>query len=146
MTSGEILLILVRAAHTLAAATWVGGAITFLVVGRPSAGSGLRSFAWLSAVCGWILVASGLAMTADRLTGVEVDLLYLALLAVKVGLAIAMFLAAGLLAPSALRRYGVAAPSRTQFRTPYVILTLGIGVYVLGAVLSILRTAAPVAR
>jgi cytochrome b subunit of formate dehydrogenase len=102
--TAEPLLVVARLAHTLAAATWVGGGIVYAVVGRPAPSAGARSFSWLAGLCGWVLLLSGGVLTFDRLSGTPLDGWYVALLALKLGVALAMFLVAGTLAPSAVVR------------------------------------------
>jgi putative copper export protein len=143
--SADLLLIVMRLAHLLAAAGWVGGAIAYAVAGRPAPGAGVRPFSWLAGLCTWILFLSGAALTADRLAGAPTGSLYVAVLALKVGLAIAMVLVAGALAPSAAARLRPRlAPSARRPRSgplwlsrPYVVLGLGVAIYALGAVLAV---------
>ena len=149
MSAGDLLLVLVRTAHLLAAAAWVGGSIVYAVSGRPAPGAGGRPFAWVVRLCTWALILSGAAMVVDRLAIAATSPFYLAGLALKVGLAIAMFGLAGSLVPSAarLRRPGppaAAAPSGRPawLTTPYLILELGVLVYLLGAVLAVTYTRA----
>jgi putative copper export protein len=154
LSAGDVLLVLVRTAHLLAAASWVGGALAYAVSGRPAPGAGARPFAWIVRLCTWALILSGVVITVDRLAIAATSPLYLGGLALKVGLAIAMFLLAGSLAPSAAGRLRRALPRRpgsapaaaekTSRRlwltTPYLILELGVAVYVLGAVLAVAYT------
>ena len=143
--SGDLLLVTMRLAHLLAAAAWVGGAIAYAVAGRPAPGTGARPFGWLVGLCVWALFLSGVALTVDRLTDVQTSPLYVALLASKVGAAIAMAVLAGTLAPSAVARLRARldpAPARSPsgpiwLRRPYVVLGLGVVVYALGAVLAV---------
>lgn len=143
--SGDVLVVLARLAHMLAAAAWVGGGIVYATVGRPAPSAGARSFSWLARVCGWVLVLSGAVLTVDRLTGEPASAVYAGLLAAKLALAVAAFVLAGSMLPRALvrRRAGgalLAAPPRGWLRSHMVVLWLGIGVYVLGAALSVLYT------
>ena len=136
------MLAIVRVAHQLGAAAWVGGAIVYALVGRPAPGTGARSFAWLVSICTWVLALSGAVMTADRLTASqEASTLYVALLVLKVALALAMFIVAGTLVPSAVARLRVGQrPSLGQ--RPFLVLYMGIGVYVVGALLAVTYTRA----
>jgi len=152
VSAGDLLLVLVRTAHLLAAASWVGGTLAYAVSGRPAPGTGARPFAWIVRLCTWALILSGVVITVDRLAIAATSPLYLGGLALKVGLAIAMFLLAGSLAPSAAgrlrralpRRPAPAAAEKTSRRlwltTPYLILELGVAVYVIGAVLAVAYT------
>lgn len=134
-----------RAAHLLAAAAWVGGAIAYAVSGRPASGTAARPFAWLVRMCIWALVLSGAWLTADRLTGAAASPLYVGLLGLKVGLGVVMFVLAGALVPSRIARLRPArpapGPSRPVWLTPpYLVLALGVVVYLLGAMLAVLYT------
>jgi putative copper export protein len=147
LSGGDVLLVLVRTAHLLAAAAWVGGAIAYAVSGRPPPGAGARPFAWVVRVCSWALILSGAAMVVDRLVVAETSPLYLGGLGLKVGLAIAMFVLAGALVPSPARLPGVRRPGPPPRRpawltTPYLILELGLAVYLLGAALAVAYTRA----
>ncbi|HEY3079827.1 MAG TPA: hypothetical protein VGM69_07945 [Chloroflexota bacterium] len=151
MSGGDVLLVLVRATHLLAAAAWVGGAIAYAVSGRPAPGTGARPFSWIVRLCTWALMLSGAAMVVDRLVIAATSPFYLGGLGLKVGLAIAMFVLAGSLVPSAARprlaRRPTPPAARTPGRpawltTPYLILELGVVVYVLGAVLAVAYTRA----
>jgi putative copper export protein len=139
----ELLLICARAAHMLAAAAWVGGAIVYAIVGRPNLGTGKRSFPWLVGVCAWVLMLSGAVLTFDRLTGARASTLYALLLALKVGLALALFLLAGTLVPRRIVR--ARAPPTSEggawwLTTPFVILWVGVVIYALGASLAVVYT------
>jgi hypothetical protein len=142
----DLLLIGARAAHMLAAAAWVGGAIVYAVVGRPAAGTGKRSFSWLVGLCAWVLVLSGAVLTFDRLTGARASALYVLLLGVKVALALALFLLAGTLVPGRIARARTAgAPAtppagRWWLTRPFVVLWVGIAIYALGATLAVVYT------
>jgi len=140
--SGELLLVGMRMFHLLAAAAWVGGALAYAVAGRPAPGTGRRPFGWLVRVCTWVLALSGAALAFDRLTGADAATSYVAVLALKTALALAMFALAGTLAPSALRRARAArAPGPPKgpiwLSRPYLVLECGIAVYALGAVLAV---------
>jgi putative copper export protein len=140
--SGEILLVGMRLVHLLAAAAWVGGSIAYAVTGRPAPG-GRRSFSWLVGLCSWALFISGVALTVDRLTAVQTSPLYVGLLAAKVGLAVAMVLAAGALVPSTVARLRARLeppgqrPPPGWLSRPYLVLGLGLAVYAVGALLAV---------
>jgi putative copper export protein len=145
VTAGDVLLVVVRVVHQLAAAAWVGGAIAYAISGRPAPGGGARPFSWIVRVSTWALILSGGWITVDRLAIAETSPLYLAGLALKIALAIGMFVLAGALVPSALARVRRREPSpavplwRT---TPFLLLELGVAVYVLGALLAVAYTRA----
>ena len=145
MTAGDVLLVVVRLVHQLAAAAWVGGAIAFALSGRPAPGSGPYPFTWVVKISSWALILSGGWITVDRLAIAETSPLYLAGLALKVALALAMFILAGALNPSALARVRrrEPRPDVPLWRTsPYLVLWLGIAVYGLGALLAVAYTRA----
>lgn len=131
-----------RTAHMLAAAAWVGGAIAYAVSGRPAPGTGARPFAWLVRLCAWTLVFSGAWLTVDRLTGAAASPLYVGLLGLKVGLGVAMFVLVGALVPPRVARVRSATPPARPVwrRPPYLLLALGIAVYLVGATLAVLYT------
>lgn len=145
MTSGDVLLVLVRVVHQLAAAAWVGGSIAYALTGRPAPGTGARPFSLVVSISSWALILSGGWITVDRLAIAETSPLYLIGLALKIALAIGMFVLAGALNPSALARVRKREPRPDVplWRTsPYLVLWLGIAVYALGALLAVAYTRA----
>lgn len=144
----DLLLIAVRAAHLLAAAAWVGGALAYAVGGPPASSTGRRAFSRLVGICIWVLIVSGAVLTVDRLANARASSLYVALLALKILLAIGMFLVARLLAPPASGRRpspagaptsSPASPAgwRLWLTPPYLLLVMGVAVYAIGASLAI---------
>src|SRR5688572_2158526 len=125
VTAGDVLLVLVRVVHQVAAAAWVGGSIAYALTGRPTPSPGQRPFSWIVNVSAWALVLSGGWITVDRLAIAETSPLYLAGLALKVALAIGMFVLAGAINPSALARVRKRdpRPDVPLWRTsPYLVL------------------------
>ena len=105
MSVGDLFLLLVRWLHLLAATSWVGGSVFYLLVLRPAirrsgeSGSTLpaaiaREFRSLVGLCIAVLVLTGAILTFDRLTSPATDAAYVAALAVKVSLAVVMFVLA----------------------------------------------------
>ena len=105
MSISDVFLLLVRWLHLLAATAWVGGSVFYLLVLRPAirrsgeSGSTLlaavaREFRSLVGLCIAVLVLTGAIMTFDRLTSPATDAAYVATLAVKVSLAVVMFILA----------------------------------------------------
>ncbi len=97
-------MLLIRWAHAVAAVAWVGGIIFFHWVLSPSYRSAKPStdvtllrrqigshFRELVQLCTWAFVITGVLLTFDRLTKGSVGITYVALLAVKIGLAVWMF-------------------------------------------------------
>ncbi len=136
--------LIVRAAHTLAAAAWVGGNIFYLIVVLPV----LRSdptpaivtqiaahFRRLVNICMGILLLTGAFMTFDRLTQTTLGLPYLVVLILKIVSALVMFILAIYLAQSNIRRLAKRT-TRLSKAAPQLMLALGIWIFLLGALLN----------
>lgn len=143
--------LIVRFAHILAAATWVGGSILYLVVVMPALRKGNPApavaaqvaalFRRLVTICIGVLLLSGAFMVFDRLTQTTLGLPYLVVLSLKIVSALAMFIVAIYLGQSNIRRL---AKRSTRFSkaAPQFMLALGIFVFLLGALLNVLFEAA----
>jgi putative copper export protein len=143
--------LIVRFAHILAAATWVGGSILYLVVVLPALRKGdpapavaaqvAALFRRLVNICIGVLLLSGAFMVFDRLTQTTLGLPYLVVLSLKIVSALAMFIVAIYLGQSNIRRL---AKRSTRFSkaAPQLMLALGIFVFLLGALLNVLFEAA----
>ena len=143
--------LIVRFAHILAAATWVGGSILYLVVVLPALRKGdpapavaaqvAALFRRLVNICIGVLLLSGAFMVFDRLTQTTLGLPYLVVLSLKIVSALAMFIVAIYLGQSNIRRL---AKRSTRFSkaAPQFMLALGIFVFLLGALLNVLFEAA----
>jgi len=139
--------LIVRFAHILAAATWVGGSILYLVVVLPALRAGglataaaaqvAALFKRLVSICIGVLLLSGAFMVFDRLTQTTLGLPYLVVLTLKIVSALAMFIVAIYLGQSNIRRL---AKRSTRFSraAPQLMLALGIFVFLLGALLNVL--------
>jgi uncharacterized membrane protein len=139
--------LIVRFAHILAAATWVGGSILYLVVVLPALRAGgftpaaaaqvAALFRRLVSICIGVLLLSGAFMLFDRLTQTTLGLPYLVVLTLKIVSALAMFIVAIYLGQSNIRRL---AKHSTRFSkaAPQLMLALGIFVFLLGALLNLL--------
>lgn len=139
--------LIVRFAHILAAATWVGGSILYLVVVLPALRKGdpapavaaqvAALFRRLVNICIGVLLLSGAFMVFDRLTQTTLGLPYLVVLSLKIVSALAMFIVAIYLGQSNIRRL---AKRSTRFSkaAPQFMLALGIFVFLLGALLNVL--------
>jgi len=146
--------LIVRVAHTLAAATWVGGSVFYLVVVLPALRNGGATpaavasiaalFRRLVNVCMGVLLLSGAFMMFDRLTQTTLGLPYLIVLGLKIVSAIAMFILAIYLGQSSIRRLAKRS-TRLSRAAPQLMLALGIFVFLLGALLNCLfeATVAP---
>lgn len=142
--------LIVRAAHTIAAAAWVGGNIMYLVavipalrVASPSpevaviAGQIAALFRRMVNICMGVLLLTGGYLLFDRLTQTTVGLSYVIVLVLKVAAAIAMFVLALYLGQSNIRRLAKRS-TRLSRAAPQLMLALGILVFVLGALLNTL--------
>lgn len=137
--------LVVRVAHILAGATWVGGSIMYLLVvipalrmGGPAPAVAVKVavlFKQMVNVCICVLLLSGAYLTFDRLTQTTLGLPYLVVLGCKIALALAMFTLAVYIGQSNVRRL---AKRTTRFSktAPQLMLALGILVFLLGAVLN----------
>ena len=140
--------LIVRAAHTIAAAIWVGGNIFYLIVVIPALRSGGKEsgvaavaaqtaalFRRLVTICIGVLLLTGAYLMFDRLTQTTLGWPYLTVLGLKIAAALAMFVLAIYLGQSNLRRL---AKRRTRLSkaAPQLMLALGIIVFILGALLN----------
>ncbi len=142
--------LIVRVAHTLAAATWVGGSIFYLIVVLPALRSSESTpavaaqiaalFRRLVNICIGVLLLSGAFMTFDRLTQTMLGLPYLVVLGLKIVSALAMFILAIYLSQSNIRRLAKRSTRLSACfkmpRAPQLLLALGIWVFLLGALLN----------
>jgi uncharacterized membrane protein len=136
-----------RAAHILAAATWVGGNMMYLLVVVPAlrlAGPAPAVSAQVAAlfkrlvnVCVGVLLLTGVYLTFDRLTQTTLGLPYMIVLALKIIAALIMFVLAIYLAQSNIRRLAKRS-TRLSKVAPQLVLALGILVFLLGALLNAL--------
>lgn len=146
----EIRLIM-RAAHLIAAAAWVGGNIMYIAVIVPAlklagpapgvAGQIAARFRQLTTICMGVLLLTGAFLVFDRLTQTTLGWPYLVTLAVKIAVALVMFALALYVGQSNIRKL---AKRTTRFSqvAPQLILALGIVVFILGALLNLLFEAA----
>ncbi|HLI28823.1 MAG TPA: hypothetical protein VKZ60_17295 [Chloroflexota bacterium] len=136
-----LLLAVIRAAHGLTAAVWVGVSLAgvlspdWLAAARARGRVSLRGLAQFAL---WALVATGALLTLQRLADPAISTLYVVLLAAKLGVVAAMGLAAVVLPASPpggrpLTGWRQALAGRQRER---VLLGLGLGAYVLGSLLT----------
>ena len=142
----EIRLIM-RAAHILAAAAWVGGSIFYLAVALPAlrnggsapgvAGQIAALFKRVVNICMGVLLLSGAYLTFDRLTTTSLGWPYLVVLVLKITAALTLFVLAIYLGQSNRRRLAKRT-TRLSKAAPQLMLALGILVFLLGALLNTL--------
>lgn len=135
---------IVRVAHVLAGAVWVGGSIFYLLMTPALRGGGITTamagqiaglFRRMVNVCIGVLLLSGAYLTFDRLTQTTLGWPYLVVLALKIGVALVMFVLALYVGQSRVRRLAKRS-TRLSKAAPQLLLALGIVVFVLGALLN----------
>ena len=137
--------LIVRAAHIIAAAAWVGGSIMYMLVVIPALKLGgpapavatqiAALFKRMVNICIGVLLLSGAFLTFDRLTQTMLGWPYLLVLGLKITAALAMFIVALYLGQSNIRRLAKRS-SRLSKVAPQLLLALGILVFLLGALLN----------
>ena len=145
LDAASVLLVIVRAAHILAATAWVGGSIMYLVVVIPAlrlggatpavAGNVANLFKRMVNVCIGVLLLTGAYLAFDRLTQTTLGLPYLIVLVLKIAGAIGLFVLALYIGQSNIRRLAKRT-TRLSKAAPQLMLALGILVFILGAVLN----------
>lgn len=138
---------LMRAAHVLAGAAWVGGSIMYLVVVIPAlrlAGPAPKvsaaiaaNFKRLTSLCMGVLLLSGGYLIFDRLTQTTLGWPYLLTLLLKISAALAMFALAIYMGQSNVRKLAKRSTRFSQV-APQVMVGLGLLVFGLGALLNLL--------
>ncbi len=139
--------LLLRVAHAIAAAVWLGGGVYYLLALRPqlrNSDGDVRAFArnvqrefgeWAS-IATLIMIATGVILMFDRLTDGRGTAVYVVLLAVKIAAALVAFW----LARSFRRRKrqgGKAAAGGTpMIDRSWLMLSLGAIAFILGVTLS----------
>jgi uncharacterized membrane protein len=143
--------LIVRAAHIIAAAAWVGGSILYMVAIIPALRSGgpapavaaqiAALFRRMVNICMGVLLLSGAYLMFDRLTQTMLGWPYLVVLGLKIAIAIGMFVLAIYIGQSNVRRLAKRS-TRLSKAAPQLMLALGIIVFILGALLNGLFEAA----
>lgn len=162
MSAGDIFLLVVRWLHLVSAAAWVGGGLFYLVVLRPAVRRSPESaravnaaasseFRALVDTCIFVLLATGVILTVNRLTPGVGGVPYAVAVAIKIALAVWMFaLARGrhrrlalldsqVEGPVVLSRLGRVARAVSGYNA---IVILGIIVFLLSDLLKVLFEAA----
>lgn len=137
--------LLMRTAHILAAAAWVGGSIFYLVVVLPvqraggfgsSVGGQIAGlFRRMVNICVGVLLLTGTYLTFDRLTQTALGWPYIVVLGLKIVAALGMFVLAIYLGQSNIRKLAKRS-TRLSKVAPQLMLALGIVVFLLGAILN----------
>lgn len=145
--------VLMRTAHVVAAAAWLGGSIFYLLVllpslrlGGPAPGVATRAaalFRQLVNVCMGVLLVTGVYLIFDRLTSIEVGAVYLVTLGLKIVVALALFALAIAQAQQGVARLRAGRGALWK-AAPRLILALGLLAFLLGALLTGLFEVAPV--
>jgi len=139
--------LIVRAAHILAAAAWVGGNLFYMVVALPALREGgpapgvaakmAAAFRQMTNICIAVLLLTGVYLVFDRLTTTTLGWPYLVVLGIKIVLALCMFVLATYLGQSNIRKLAKRT-TRLSKAAPQLMLALGILVFALGALLNAL--------
>lgn len=147
--AGQVVL---RLAHGLAAAIWVGGGFYYVLAVRPRVRAAnddqsralssaiQREFGEWASVATIIMIASGVILMFERLSGGQGTTVYVGLLVIKIVAAVAAFWMAGVLKPPA--RGDHRRRSRTgTLDTAWLILGLSAAAFLIGALLTTLYPA-----
>ena len=112
----EIILLIIRWAHALAAVVWIGGSLFMLLAGRPAlrnadpeglVGRALAvEFRPIVTTAIAVLIVSGVILTVDRLTSDAAGMAYTIVLVAKIVLAVYAFGVAWLLPRRRVQRAG----------------------------------------
>ncbi len=137
--------VLMRTAHIVAGAAWIGGSIFYLVAllpGLRAGGAGPEVGAQVAArfrklvnVCMGVLLVTGVYLTFDRLASSVVGVAYVVVLGGKIAVALAMFALAVYQAQEGVSRLR-ARRGPLWKAVPRLILALGLLAFLLGAVLT----------
>jgi putative copper export protein len=144
-----VLLTLIRWLHAVAATVWVGGALFYIFALNPAlaelAPSDVRRalsrsvgqhFQEASQVAVAIIFLTGAVISVDRLSQPHLNRAYAVVLFSKIVLAVTMVLLAATLGSP--RRATQAKPRPAWLTAPYLIMFLGLAVYLLAIVLQVL--------
>ncbi len=129
MTLGEGFLLLLRWFHALAAVTWVGGSLFYVLALRPKRGQeaalgpeALSQFRGLVDTCIAVLIVTGTVMLFDRLTSAFTPTAYVVTVAIKIALALVMFA----VARRRWRQRGSQAASSPMPRQGLITMAMGL--------------------
>ena len=138
---------LMRALHVLAGSIWVGGSVMYLVVVVPALRMGgpapkvsaaiAAQFKRLTNLCIGVLLLTGGYLVFDRLSQTTLGWPYLIVLLAKILAALAMFALAFYMGRSDVRKLARRSTRLSQV-APELMVSLGILVFLLGALLNLL--------
>jgi putative copper export protein len=141
----EVGQIVLRLAHGLAAAVWVGGGAYYVLAVRPQvrievdestqefARAVQREFGEWASVATLVMIASGVVLMFERLSGGQGTALYVVLLVIKIVAAVIAFWITGALG---FRRRTRGQRRTGRFDTAWTALALSIVAFLLGALLT----------
>ena len=147
MSFPDVLLLIIRWIHALAAVAWVGGGLFYLLVLRPAVRDAGRDtveaigglgeqFRQLVNVAIGVLLVTGVVLTLSRLTSDYVGAPYIVVLIIKIVLALYMFYLVRFLRP---RTYPTDVPTNVRgVRRVTGLLTGATAVLVIGVVVFLL--------
>lgn len=152
MGIADVLLLVVRWLHALAAVAWVGGSIFYAFVLRPAHRRGAEGqgetakpvaeeFRALVYTAMGVLLSTGIVLTASRLTSGKISAVYVGVLALKVALALCMFYLARFRSRAFLNAQPIQSGPRrllTAATGTTAILVLGVVVFLLADLLQVL--------
>ena len=138
--------VLLRLAHAVAAALWLGGGAYYVLALRPALRSAdpeargvgqaaQAEFGEWASVATIILIATGVLLSFDKLTNGRGTSVYVILLGVKIVAALAAFWLTGTFVRTARTRR---SKRSTVLNRSWIVLTLGTVAFVIGIVLSVL--------
>lgn len=147
MDIAEVGQIILRLAHGLAAAVWVGGGAYYVLALRPGvrnsgrddarqvAAAVQREFGEWASVATVVMIATGVVLMFERLSGGQGTAVYVLLLAVKIVAALIAFWITGALRPGRSR---ARQPRTGYLNTAWLALALSTAAFLLGALLTTL--------
>ncbi|HUG15987.1 MAG TPA: hypothetical protein VMM78_13330 [Thermomicrobiales bacterium] len=142
MSATEWYLVGLRLAHALAAVVWLGGGVYYLIAMRPAMrdsddapvpfiSASQRHFGEWARVCTLAMLATGVVLAFERLSGTDGGVAYIALLAAKILAALSAFWIAGFRP----RRRGSGA-ARGPRSKPEIVAALGLFAFAVGVIIS----------
>ncbi|HET7037394.1 MAG TPA: hypothetical protein VFI42_17040 [Thermomicrobiaceae bacterium] len=148
MTTVEILRLLLRLTHALAAALWLGGGAYYVMALRPQlrdadparlamAREAQRAFGEWASTLTLVMIVTGVILVYDRLTDGQGTLVYVVVLGVKIVAALAAFWLTGAFTRRVTSRRQPARTGRAaRINRSLLVLLLGGTAFVLGVALA----------